>query len=83
MRKNPTYIALLGPTRLLISEKSATYMIKWHYMIIWQVGVLAFTRIKQMGSAVKYFQSQDPEDLDGHFGYCTWSQKIHLYTAHF
>ena len=33
MRKNPTYMALLGPTRLLISEKSATYT------IIWQVRV--------------------------------------------
>ena len=34
MRKNPTYMALLGPTRLLISEKFATYT------IIWQVRVL-------------------------------------------
>ena len=25
MGKNPSYTALLGPTRLLISEKSATY----------------------------------------------------------
>ena len=41
MRKNPTYIALLGPTRLLISEKSATYTIKWSYTIIWQVRVLS------------------------------------------
>ena len=40
MRKNPTYTALLGPTRLLISEKSATYTIKWSYTIIWQVRVL-------------------------------------------
>ena len=30
---------LLGPTRLLISEKSATYTIKWSYTIIWQVRV--------------------------------------------
>ena len=43
MRKNPTYTALLGPTRLLISEKSATYEIIWSYTIIWQVRVLAFT----------------------------------------
>ena len=32
-------MALLGPKRLLISEKSATYMIKWSYTIIWQVSV--------------------------------------------
>ena len=32
-------MALLGPTRLLISEKSATYTIKWPYTIIWQVRV--------------------------------------------
>jgi len=40
MRKNPSYTALLGPTRLLISEKSATYTIKWSYTIIWQVRVV-------------------------------------------
>ena len=34
MRKNPSYT-----TRLLISEKSATYTIKWSYTIIWQVRV--------------------------------------------
>ena len=39
MRKNPSYTALLRPTRLLISEKSATYTIKWSYTIIWQVRV--------------------------------------------
>ena len=32
-------MALLGPTRLLIIEKSATYTIKWSYTIIWQVRV--------------------------------------------
>ena len=32
-------LALLRHTRLLISEKSATYTIKWSYMIIWQVRV--------------------------------------------
>ena len=37
--KNPSYTALLGPTRLLISEKSATYTIKWSYTINWQVRV--------------------------------------------
>ena len=37
MRKSPSYTALLRPTRLLISEKSATYTIKWSYTIIWQV----------------------------------------------
>ena len=40
MRKNPSYTALLGPTRLLIFEKSATYTIKWSYTFIWQVRVL-------------------------------------------
>ena len=39
MRKNPTYMAYLRPTRLLISEKSATYTIKWSYTIIWKVRV--------------------------------------------
>ena len=33
-------MALLGPIRLLISEKSTTYTIKWSYTIIWQVRVL-------------------------------------------
>ena len=35
-----TYTALLGPTRLLISEKPDTYTIKWSYTIILQVGVI-------------------------------------------
>ena len=39
MRKSPSYTALLRPTRLLISEKSTTYTIKWSYTIIWQVRV--------------------------------------------
>ena len=39
MKKNPSYTALLRPSRLLISEKSATYMNKWSYTIIWQVRV--------------------------------------------
>ena len=39
MRKSSSYMALLRPTRLLISEKSATYTIKWSYTIIWQVRV--------------------------------------------
>ena len=39
MRQNPTYMGLLGPTSLLISEKSATYIGIWFYLIIWQVGV--------------------------------------------
>ena len=42
MRKNLTYIALLGPTHLLISEKSATYTIKRSYTIICQVRVVRF-----------------------------------------
>ena len=37
--KNPSYKALLKPTHLLISEKSATYTIKLSYTIIWQVRV--------------------------------------------
>jgi len=40
MRKKPSYTAFLRPTRLLISEKSATYTIKWSYTIIWQVRVV-------------------------------------------
>ena len=39
MRKNPSYTALLRPARLLISEKSAAYTIKWSYSIICQVRV--------------------------------------------
>ena len=39
MRKNPSYMALLRPARLLISEKSVPYTIKWSYTIIWQVRV--------------------------------------------
>ena len=37
--KNPSYTALLEPTRLLISEKSATYTIIRPYTIMWQVRV--------------------------------------------
>ena len=37
MRKSPSYMALLRPTRLSISEKSATYTINWSNTIIWQV----------------------------------------------
>ena len=37
--KNPSQTALIRPTRLVISEKSATYTIKWSYTIIWQVRV--------------------------------------------
>ena len=40
MRKNPSYTALLRPTRSLFPEKSATYRIKWFYTIIWQVRVV-------------------------------------------
>ena len=40
MRKNPAYTALSRPTRLLLSEKSDTYTIKWSYTIIWQVRVI-------------------------------------------
>ena len=36
MTKNPSYTAY---TRLLFSEKSATYTTKWSYTIIWQVRV--------------------------------------------
>ena len=43
MRKNPSYTALLRLTRLLISEKSATYTIRWSYTIIWQVRVSCFS----------------------------------------
>ena len=41
MRKNPSYTALLRPTCLLISEKFATYTIKWSYTIIWRVRVIS------------------------------------------
>ena len=37
-----TYTTLLGPKRLLISEKSNTYPIKWSYTIIWQVRVYLY-----------------------------------------
>jgi hypothetical protein len=33
-------MALLRLTRLLITEKSATYTVKWSYTIIWQVRVV-------------------------------------------
>ena len=40
MRKNPSYKALLGPTHLLIVEKSANYIIKWSCMIILKVRII-------------------------------------------
>ena len=53
MRKNPSYTALLRPTCLLISEKSATYTIKWSYTIIWQVIVVKVKTIQ--GQMVQIF----------------------------
>ena len=52
MRKNPSYMALLRPTHLLISEKSATYTIKWYYTIIWQVRVLEELSVEKVGGAL-------------------------------
>ena len=46
--KKTTYTALLGPTRLLIFEKSATYTIKSSYTIIWQVYMVFFLKILVM-----------------------------------
>ena len=43
-------MALLRPTRLLISEKSATYTIKWSYTIIWQVRVFELYFILKISS---------------------------------
>ena len=48
-------MALLGPTRLLISEKSATYTIKWSYMIIWQVRVYLLMHRLSLDALVKLF----------------------------
>ena len=60
MRQNPTYMALLGPTRLFISEKSVTYT------IIWQVRVvllalnqsLIITRKFQSGQSYSYIMKK-------------------------
>ena len=38
-------MALLRPTRLLISEKSAIYTIKWSYTIIWQVRISMYAEL--------------------------------------
>ena len=45
MRKNSFYTTLLRPKCLVISEKSATYTIKWSYTIIWQVRVQFFVHL--------------------------------------
>ena len=51
--KKTTYTALLGPTRLLISEKSVTYTINRSYTMIWQVRVVStYIRGTQEYSAV-------------------------------
>ena len=65
MRKNPSYTALLRPTRLLISEKSATYTIKWSYTIIWQVRVhkAFFLDNRILDSVHKSFLNQTTLDL--------------------
>ena len=42
-------MSLLRPTRLLISEKFATYTIKWSYTIIWQIRVLAMAAEVTLG----------------------------------
>ena len=56
--KNPSYTALLEPTRLLISEKSATYTIIWSYTIMWQVIVCIFLRI-----SLKDFETIDRRSI--------------------
>ena len=67
MRKNPSYTALLRPTRLLIFKKSATYTIKRSYTIIWQVRVLinrsCHIQIVEIG--VKYWNFH--QNLNLHF----------------
>jgi hypothetical protein len=58
MRKKPSYTSLLRPTRLLISEKSATYTIKWSYTIIWQVRVGEVENKILTGDAAKWSRAQ-------------------------
>ena len=58
MRQNPSYTALLRPTRLLISEKSNTYTIKWSYTIIWQVRVCTVRLL-----ILKFSQKLNPENV--------------------
>ena len=55
MRNNPSYTALLRPTCLLISEKSATYTIKWSYTFIWQVRVFGgLELVRKLGSYSRF-----------------------------
>ena len=49
MRKTSSYTALLNPTHLLISEKSATYTIKWSYTIIWQKDFVIVSPVANFG----------------------------------
>ena len=59
MRKNPSYTSLLRLTRLLKSDKSATYMIIWSYTFIWQVRVIIFMQLKKnIISKKKHFYPQ-------------------------
>ena len=70
MRKNPADTALLGPTRLLISDKSVIYMIKWSYTIIWQVRVGDITEQKEIGACSIIFPTSRDQiwDIVSSFG---------------
>ena len=59
MGKNPSYTALLRPARLLISEKSATYTIKWSYMIICQVRVSVKSMVKIFSIFVVFLENMN------------------------
>ena len=59
-------MALLRLTRLSISEKSATYTIKWSYTFIWQVRV--FRKIIEFSDKIslktkKRFQNGVKDDI--------------------
>ena len=79
MKKNPSYTALLGPTRLLISEKSVAYTINWSYTIIWQVRVLSWSNMdKNVLTLLNYgpFDRQNGQkDQNFHVGHLSISCK--------
>ena len=71
---------LIRSTRLLISEKSATYTIKWSYTIIWQVRVSHFNTCKT-GYTCNFLKKSNIIFLDKYFVFPFW-HSIDMYNVH-
>ena len=73
--KNTSYTALLRPTRLLISEKSAIYTIKWSYTIIWQIRApnILFGQFSKIGQLFGIFWKKSSHHISKVNAWCNGS----------